>query len=124
MKKFALLGLLMLAGCMSTPNPVSENNIYVIRAGYDAVVLPWLAAYVQLPRCAAGTTISVRNVCSEVAIIRKAQKADRNVELALDKAEAFVVAHPTLNASALISAATAAIATAKQIATDYAIPGR
>lgn len=105
-----------LAGCQSTKNPVSQKNIFEVEAGYDATFLVPASAYSRLPLCAAGTTISASNVCASKSVLGKLQQADRNVQASFTAARNYVTAHPTLDASAYLTAAILAVSAAEALA--------
>lgn len=130
MRKFfavALVLALPLGGCTtvgavlsgSVANPISPTTVYELRAGYDAAFLVPATAYRRLydsDPCAAGEHASASHICGEAAIVQRLQSADLAAEGALDAAESFVRQHPTLDASAVIAVAQAAISAAENIA--------
>ncbi|MDQ0391129.1 hypothetical protein [Labrys monachus] len=121
-----LLGLALLAlalplgGCSivggiaaGTTNNISPKAVYTLRNGYDAAFLAPAANYAQLPRCAADAHFTTTAPCSEASVIRQLQKVDKVAQKALDDLQAFVIANPKLDASALFQAAQLAISNAE-----------
>jgi hypothetical protein len=113
---------LSLAGCIQTgptiPNPVTPSSLYDVKATY-AIAQAGADAYVQRYRdgfrCTKTRLESVTNLCSRRSIVVKIQIADRNAQIALGQAEAFVVNNPMLDATSVISAAQRAVTALYQI---------
>jgi len=132
MKKLASLIIvgMLLSGC-ATPfgtkvgevfttgiaNPVTTQQIYNLEAAYG-VALSGAVAYRERPRCTKTALESVTNLCARRSIVVKLQDADRKAQIALGQLKAFVSANPTLDASALLDAASAAVTTFNQLQTS------
>ena len=120
-----------LAGCATLPNgtkvflptasianPVTPTSMYDIKATY-AIAQAGADTYIQRYRdgfrCTKTHLESVTNPCSRRSIVLKMQAADRTAQIALGKADAFIANNPTIDASAVISAAQLAVTAFYQI---------
>lgn len=116
---------LSLAGCVKGPggmtiflptasvkNPVTAASLYDIKATY-IIAQAGGDAYIQRYRdgfrCTKTRLESVTNLCSRRSIVIKMQNADRKAQIALGRADAFIRDNPTIDASAVISAAQSAV---------------
>lgn len=116
---------LSLAGCASLPdgtkvflptasiaNPVTPSALYDIQATY-VIAQSGADAYIQRyrdgHRCTKTKLESVSNLCSRRSIVVKLQNADRTAQIAIGRATAFIRDNPTIDASAVISAAQSAV---------------
>jgi hypothetical protein len=116
---------LSLAGCATLPdgtkvflptasvkNPVTSLSLYDIKATY-AIAQAGADAYVQRYRdgfrCTKSKLESVTNLCSRRSIVVKMQAADQQAQIALGKADTFIMNNPTIDASSVISAAQLAV---------------
>lgn len=100
-------------------NNITPKAVYTLRNGYDAGFLVPAANYAELPRCASGVHFTVTAPCSEVSVIKKLQNVDKVAQKALDDLQAFVIANPKLDASALYQAASLAISNAENAISVY-----
>jgi hypothetical protein len=122
---------LSLAGCVSGPNgtttflptasvanPVTATSLYDIKATY-AIAQAGANTYIQRYRdgfrCTRTRLESVTNLCSRRSIVVKMQDADRKAQIALGKADTFILNNPQLDASSVISAAQIAVTTFYQV---------
>lgn len=133
---FAAMASMSLAGCAAAPlgsviNAIGTvetvtaavNNVYVgapktlfvARAGYDIVLTT--AATFKAATCPA---VDSQPYCA--TLIPKLRTADKAVKIALDAADAFVKANPSLNPSAVISAVEKATAAFAAIEDAYKVP--
>lgn len=125
MRQIALVLLLAVstAGCglfTSFQNPVSLNDLGGIESTYG-IALSAAVAYRNLPLCKTGTIATATNVCAQRSIIVKMQQADKTTESAIQAANAFVAANPTLNATSVIAVAQSALAGFQAIEATYGI---
>jgi hypothetical protein len=127
MKKLAALLIVgtMLSGCATTNpiatfittgvvNPITNTRLASIESGYG-IALSGAVAYRNRPRCTKTALESVSNLCARRSIVVRLQSADRQAQIALGKARAFVSDNPTLDPSSLLSAAEIAVSTFGQI---------
>jgi len=120
-----LLLILALGGCATLPdgtkvflptasvkNPVTATSLYDIKATY-VIAQAGADAYVQRyrdgHRCTKTALESVTNICSRRSVVIKLQNADRTAQIALGRVDAFIRDNPTIDASAVISAAQQAV---------------
>lgn len=105
-KALALVLLMPLAGCqtfnaitaalsLNAPNPVTPKAIYEARLAYDAAEVTAIH-YIRLPLCPKASP------CSDVKVSAQLKVAGPIARTALNKADAFVRAHPTITSQALI----------------------
>jgi hypothetical protein len=115
----ALLGL-SLAGCVgSLPslnlnNAVTLNTMLSVESAYG-IALSGERAYKALPLCRTGTTISITNPCARRSVIVRLQAADLQAMSAIENANTFIKAYPTVDASNVIAAASSAVGAIKSI---------
>lgn len=109
MKKFlitpTLLAGLLLTGCATVKNPISNNTLGSLISSYglaDTAVI----AYAGLPRCTTTKPLSATFVCHKRSILVAAQAFDNEANAAINKAVAFQRANPTLDASSYVQAAS------------------
>jgi len=114
-------GCFALAACNPPPNPATPKGLYEVRAVYDSAFLAPAAHYRSLGLCAAGVKATVAAPCADPVVVAKLQKADAAAKIALDSAKTFILANPTLDAAAYVSAAENAVSSATQIITLYGI---
>lgn len=122
-KLLALLLLPAVGGCAllgSFQNPVNLNQLATVESGYG-IALSAAVAYRDLPLCKTGTVSTVTSICAQRSIILRLQAADRTVETAIQAANSFVAANPTLDATSVIAAAQSALAGFQAIETTYGI---
>jgi hypothetical protein len=119
----ALTLALTLGACNTTvgpsiPNPISPTSLYDIEATY-AIAQAGVDIYIQRYRdgfrCTKTKLESVTNLCSRRSIAVKMQNAERAAQIALGRAEAFVLANPMIDATSVISAAQSAVTALYQI---------
>ena len=128
MKKFFLIcAVLTLAGCQAigqlggTKIP-SQQDIYLLEAGYDAAFLVPLHEYAALPRCAAGQKLTVKALCYDKAILIKLAKVDDDIRVSLNNLKAFQILHPgDIGLSGLYNSASSAIQIAEDLASANSI---
>lgn len=127
MHKIIILALaISLGGCATLPdgtkvflptasiaNPIKSTSLYDIQATYviaQAGANAYIQRYRDGYRCAKTRLESPSNLCSRRSIVVKLQNADRIASVALGRASAFIRDNPTIDASAVISAAQSAVA--------------
>lgn len=83
MKKYIVLGILALSGCVTGVKPSnSEQAVYQIETSFkDALAVA--VAYDSLPSCTGGTTA----ICSSTAIAKQIKDAKDKASLAIGPAE-------------------------------------
>lgn len=125
MKRFLLIALLALGGCATMPdgtkvflptasvkNPVTPASLYDIKATYT-IAQAGAAAYIDRyragHRCTKTALESVTNVCSRRSVVLRLQQADRTAQIAIGRVDAFIRDNPTIDASAVVSAAQMAV---------------
>ena len=69
---------------------VTQQQVDTARAAYIGGFLTPAKAYVSLPRCAAGTSFSFRNQCSEPDKVRQIQAITRTMQTNFAKVQALV----------------------------------
>lgn len=105
-KALTLVLLIPLAGCqtfnaltsvlaLNAPNPVTPKAIYEARLAFDAAEVTALH-YVRLPLCPHAAPCSIAKVSAQLKV------AGPIARTALNKADTFVRAHPTITSQALI----------------------
>lgn len=105
-KALTLLIPLGLGGCqtfnaltsvlaLNAPNPVTPKAIYEARLAYDAAEVVAIH-YIRLPLCPRSVA------CSDPKVSAQLKAAGPIARAALNKADAFVRAHPTITSQALI----------------------
>jgi hypothetical protein len=134
MKYLATTALMLsfaLTGCVNGPNgtkvflptasvvnPVTPLSLYDIKATY-AIAQVGADTYIQRYRdgfrCTTTKLESVTNLCSRRSIVLKMQDADRKAQVAMGKADTFILNNPTIDASSVISAAQLAVTAFYQI---------
>lgn len=106
------------ANGLSIANPVTNNRIYDIEAGYG-VVLTAAKVYVDNYRAGKRCTVqkpeSLTNLCSRRSVVIKIQQADANAQVAIAKAKGFILRNPTLDPSSVLDAAQTAVDTLRTI---------
>lgn len=127
----ALTLSLSLAGCVNGPNgtkiflptasvanPVTPMSLYDLKASY-AIAQAGADTYVQRYRdgfrCTKTRLESGTNLCSRRSIVVKMQDADRKAGIALGRVDIFIRDNPTIDASAVLSAAQSAVTAFYQI---------
>ena len=102
----AALLLAPLAGCqtfnaavavlsLNAPNPVTPKAVYEARVAFDAAEVAAIH-YIRLPLCPHAAP------CSDAKVSAQLKVAGPIARTALNKADAFVSAHPVINSQALI----------------------
>ncbi len=99
---------LQIASCASIQNPVNNNQLASVEAGYG-IALAAAVAYRNLPLCRTGTTESFSNVCARRSAVVKIQAAGARTQAAIVAARRFVRNNPTLSAYTVIQAAQSAL---------------
>ena len=94
-------------------NPVTATNVYQVKQGY-AAALQLMVSYRNYCWETDYKTLMAdpirKPVCSQRrAVVRGMQQAEANAKLAIGKLDQFVSQYPTLDASALVAAATQAV---------------
>lgn len=127
----ALTLALSMAGCVKGPggttiflptasvaNPVTSTGLYDLKATY-AIAQAGADAYIQRYRdgfrCTTARLESVTNLCSRRSVVLKMQAADRTAGIALGRVDVFIRDNPTIDASAVLSAAQSAVTAFYQI---------
>lgn len=105
---------LALAGCASSPrlsigNAVTFNTMLGVEGAYGSA-LTAARAYKALPLCRTGTHATITEPCAQRSIVVRLQAADLKAVSAIRGANAFIKNYPTVDASNVISAASAAVA--------------
>lgn len=116
MKKLLIAGALAasvaLGGCASQGlqlnSQVSLNTLDGV-VGVYGTALSAERAYKALPLCKTGTKFSAANPCAQRSIVVRLQNADAVAIAAITRANAFVKAYPTVDATNVISAAASAV---------------
>ena len=118
MKKIFAIALLCvgLAGCgggkllpkLDLNTSVTLNTMLGMESAYG-IALSGERAYKALPLCLTGTKATVTNPCAQRSVIVRLQAADRKAISAIQQANAFIKAYPTVDASNVISAARTAV---------------
>lgn len=109
-----ILLAISLSGCagmrpmISIQNPISDNTLASLEASYG-LALTAAVAYRNRPRCTRTRLESLSYLCARRSIVVRLQHADQVAEIALGRAASFIANNPTLDASSLIQAASAAI---------------
>lgn len=106
------LGTMSTIATLSVKNPVSTTNIASVESAYGIALVAanaYADRYRDGFRCTTTSLESASNLCARRSIVLKLQAADRNAQVALNKAKAFIARNPTLNAGALIDAAQTAV---------------
>jgi len=102
----------------SVANPVTSLSMYDIKATY-AIAQAGAEVYIQRYRdgfrCTKTKLESVTNLCSRRSVVLRLQTADQRAQIALGKADAFISANPTIDASSVISAAQLAVSAFSEI---------
>ena len=117
----ALALSLTLGACVpnpSIPNPISPTSLYDIEAAYaiaQGVTDTYVQRYRDGFRCTKTKLESATNLCSRRSIVVKMQAADSNAQIAIGRAEAFVINNPMIDAGAVIDAAKLAVTALLQI---------
>jgi hypothetical protein len=115
MRKLLILAAvgLSLGGCATGPklnlnSSVSLNTIQSVEAAYG-IALSGERAYKALPLCKTGTVATVTSPCAQRSVVVKLQAADLKAISAMEKANTFMKAYPTVDATNVISAAATAV---------------
>lgn len=120
-------GSLILGGCAGTPlgdiislanaqiaNPISATNVYQVKNGYAAalqIAADWRQYCFSMKYKVLMADPIARPVCSSRrSVVRSLKAYGPMAGQAVRDAETFVVQHPTLDASAVISVAMQAVA--------------
>ncbi len=134
MKKILVICLALSLGGCATPfgtrvstflttgvaNPVGNDQLAAIISSYG-VAQTAAIGYMGLPRCTKTNNFSATNICSKRSVKVIIQAADREASGAINAAVEFTRANPTLDASSLIDAASAAVAKFNQLETTYGV---
>jgi len=116
MKRIVWLSLglgLVLGGCASFPNPLTQAQVFQLENGYG-VAQSAAVAYTALPRCRAPAVAP----CARAEVVAKLATADKKARVALDALEKFSrnpENYPGLSYAQLLAAAQQAVATLQQI---------
>ena len=106
--------VLPIAGCTTLiHNPVNQTQVYQLENAYG-LAQSAAVAYSALPRCKAGTSATVTNVCATHAIVAALATDDAKARTALTALESFSrnpANYPGLTFSGLLSAAQLAVTT-------------
>lgn len=118
-KLFAVLLVgLSLAGCASSSLKLNSamglNTILGVEGAYG-IALSGERAYKALPLCLTGTKATPLSPCAQRSIIVRLQAADMKAISAIKNANAFIKAYPTVDASNVIGAASAAVSAIQNI---------
>jgi hypothetical protein len=101
-------------------NPVSNDQLAGVISSYG-VAQTAAIGYMGLPRCTKTNNFSATNICSKRSVKVVIQAADREASQAINAAVAFTRANPTLDATAVINIASAAVDKFNQIETTYGV---
>lgn len=112
---------LALAGCISVSNPVKPKTVYELQATFNGGFLVPADHYKRLGLCVAGTSFSAANPCADRGVVLKLQAFYTTAQGDLTTLRKFVLANPTLDASALYSAATLSVNAAIAAAVQYGV---
>ncbi len=121
MKKLIIIAALALslAGCASLPtvrvqNAVTLNTMLGVEGAYGSA-LTAARTYKALPLCLTGTRATPTNPCAQRSIVARLQAADRRAVAAIHQANSFIKNYPTVDASNVISAASAAVTSMQSV---------
>ena len=120
MKRLLACGLVALAlgGCANKSvqlnNSVTLNTMEGVVSLYGTV-LSAERAYKSLPLCKTGTKFTVAAPCAQRSIVQRLMTADAAAVSAVTRANTFIQAYPTVDASNLISAAASAVSNIQAI---------
>lgn len=120
----AVLSALTLGACstLNIGGAVTLNTLDGIISGYG-LLLNAENTYKALPLCKTGTKPAVTNICAERSIIVRLQAADKVANQAVNSAEAFVKANPTIDPTQYISTAQAALAALQTVLNSASATG-
>lgn len=126
----ALTLTLALGGCAGLTNTISAINGFAVtqqqvdasRSTYDGSVLVPLAKYASFPRCAAGTSIGLTNLCHDRAMLVKLRNADKVVAKAFDDTQDMVTSGNNTGAVAAYTTLKTAIGAAQALITQSGVP--
>jgi hypothetical protein len=115
----ALTAAAALAGCASfnINTATSRNTLYGITNAYG-VLLSGANAYKSLPLCKTGTQPSLTNICAKRSLIVQIQAADKKAIAAINDADNFIKAYPTVDATNVIQAAQTALINYQAVMAD------
>lgn len=128
MKRIFLIAALALslAGCAAIDNiksafsaaggfTVSQKQLDAARSTYDGTVLVPMAKYATFPRCPAGTTISITNLCHDRALLKQLRAGDKVASTAFDKTQDMITSGNNSGATAAWSSLQTAIESVKAL---------
>jgi len=101
-------------------NPVGNDTLAGIISSYG-VTQTAAIAYMNLPRCTKTNNFSATNICSKRSVKVVIQAADENASSAINAAVEFTRANPTLDATAVLTAASNAVDTFNKLAIQYGV---
>lgn len=109
MKKLLIVGLaIFVTGCAAIKNPITNNTLGGIIDSMG-IADSALIAYRGLPRCTTAVNFSITNICHKRSVLVAAQAYDAAANAAINKAVAFTIANPTVDATSVVAAAQDAL---------------
>jgi hypothetical protein len=121
----AIAVALSLGGCLPTINLANEVNLNTTQglvAGYGILVNQENVLKAQ-PLCLTGTKPSITNICVPRSLIVRLQNGTAVAQKAINSAIAFEKAHPTVDPTQYISAASDALLAVQNIYNTAATTG-
>lgn len=110
-----IIAATVIAGCAlferGINNPLNAERLAQVEAAYG-LVLSGAVAYrrlYQTNRCTTTRPESLTNICARRSVVDRLRSADRQAITAIRAARRFVQENPTIDASAVISAAQIAV---------------
>ena len=122
---FAIALSIQLGGCLPTINLANEVNLNTTQglvAGYGILVNQENLLKSQ-PLCLTGTKPSITNICVPRSLIVRLQTGTAIAQKAINSAVAFEKAHPTVDPTQYISAASDALLAVQTIYNSAATSG-
>lgn len=121
MKRLLVSALVALSvsACATLQNPINLTRLAQVESAYG-IALSLAVGYYQLykiNRCTTTHLESATNICARRSVVVKLQQADRTAQISLQAARKFVNDNPTLDAGALIDAASLAVDAFRQVET-------
>lgn len=108
-----LVATLLLSGCLSTSQKQAVvtdqvSAVYAVDGAY-AGALAVGNSYAKLPFCAAGTTVSITNICADRATVIKLDALNAKAFAAVQTAKDLVKNNPVVDITSALSAAWVAV---------------
>lgn len=110
MKRFVfapLLGLFLLAGCLSpaqkvTAETAQQKAVFALDSALTSAEVA-ASTYASLPFCAKGTTITITNVCADPALVIKLDTQAKAANTAIAALESTVQSNPATDITSALS---------------------